>query len=124
MIGTLLAASANSFMTLICTPADPGRARLPYVISFEYSRDRLRDVVVIWPNGSQSKRRWAGRFHGQKIELGSRNRSLEERITLNLDETHSDEATMVNEYWVSGGHIPMSGDDTATCSVRTGRVGE
>ena len=114
-----LAAAAPAFMTFICAPNDLLRSQLAYVVSFEQDDNRIRKIVVLWPNGSQSHDRWKGRVLPTGYQFDARERYSSISIFLSWDSANRNVGSLAQRTAVWGGHIVMEDEDLATCTVRS-----
>ena len=116
MIATLAIAAA---MTFICVPNDLERSKLAYVVSFEQNDNRLRRIIVLWPNGSQSHDKWKGRVLPTGYQIEAREEYNSSSIELTWTPTNRNTGGLAHRISVWGGHIIMDGEDLATCSVHS-----
>ena len=118
MIAALtLAAVAPAFMTFICAPNDPSRAQFSYVVSFERDDQRIHNVIVLWPNGSQSRDHWKGKVSTTGFQFDAREKYSSNQIVLAWDSGHPHAGVLTSDFYVTGGHVPMEDHDSATCKV-------
>ena len=119
MSASAIAAAIPAFMTFICALDDPSRSNLSYVVSFETKGNRINDLVVLWPNGSQSHDRWKGKVTSQGFLLERRERYSSASIDLAWSADNRNTGKLTSKHNVWGGHIVMESEDTATCVVRS-----
>ena len=116
MIATLALAAA---MTFICAPNDPKRSNLAYVVSFEQDDNRLRKIIVLWPNGSQSHDRWKGRVLPTGYQIDASEKYSSNSIGLTWNQENRNAGILAHRTSVWGGHIIIDEEDVATCTVRS-----
>ena len=112
-----LAAAVPAFMTFICAPNDPSRAQFSYVVSFERDAQRIHSVIVLWPNGSQSRDHWKGKVSPTGFQFDTHEKYSLHQIELAWDSGHPHEGVLTSDFYVTGGHVPMEDHDSANCKV-------
>jgi hypothetical protein len=106
-------------MTFICAPNDPTRSKLAYVVSFEQDENRMRKIIVLWPNGSQSHDKWKGRVLPTGYQIDAREEYHSSSIELTWSPTNRNAGGLAHRTSVWGGHIIMDDEDIATCTVHS-----
>jgi hypothetical protein len=118
---SVLLVLAPAFMTFICAPSQSQKAKWTYVVSFERDDDRIKNIVVLWPNGSQSHDRWKARIlpAGFEFDASDRSKHVYQKLTLAWESIRPDAGGLTYRWAVSSGHVPLDSEESAACTVRS-----
>ena len=118
MMPLMLAAAAATQMTFICSSSNVVSDPSPYVLSFEQEGSSLRNIWVIWPDGSQSADNWKVQSNDGGFVLKAEKGWKMRVLTLTTDKQNPKLAKLDSYFAITGGHVPMDLSDNADCSVR------